>query len=285
MRRKRDFTTNEIKSHKAQLNLHGGKQINGMKYIETYAPVVTWFSVRLMIIFGIIFCWALCQDDFVMAYPQAPIETDIYMELPQGIQTKHGNSKDHVLKLEKNIYSQKQAGRIWNSFLVDKLMSLGFTPSLIDNCVFFHDDIIFMVYADDGIFLSNDNSKLQDAIKEIQDSGLNIEDQGHPADYVDVNIKKLRDGSYKFTQHALIDAIIDDVGLKDAKVKPVPVKVSLKLHVFKDEPPFSLDFNYRSAVGKLNYLAQTTRPDIMYVTHQIATYSSDPRQPHGEAIL
>jgi hypothetical protein len=38
-------------------------------------------------------------------------------------------------------------------------------------------------------------------------------------------------------------------------------------------------------VGKLNYLAQTTCPDIMYATHQIAKYSSDPRQSHGEAIL
>ncbi len=86
-------------------------------------------------------------------------------------------------------------------------------------------------------------------------------------------------------QRALIDDIIDDVRLKDAKVKPVPAKVSLKLHAFKDTPPFDLDFNYRSAVGKLNYLAQTTRPDIMYVTHQIAKYSSNPRQSHGEAIL
>jgi hypothetical protein len=126
-----------------------------------------------------------------MTYPQAPIEMDIYMELPQGIQTAHRNSKDHVLKLEKNIYGQKQAGRVWNSFLVDKLTSLGFTPSLIDDCVFFHNDTIFMVYMDDSIFLGNDDSKLQDAINEIQDSGLNIEDQGHPADYVGVNFKKL----------------------------------------------------------------------------------------------
>jgi hypothetical protein len=38
-------------------------------------------------------------------------------------------------------------------------------------------------------------------------------------------------------------------------------------------------------VGKLNYLAQTTHPDIMYATHQFANYSSDPRQLHGKAIL
>jgi hypothetical protein len=140
-----------------------------------------------------------------------------------------------------------------------------------------------MVYVDDGIFLGNDDSKLQDAIKDIQDLGLNIEDQGHPADYVGVNIKKLRDGSYEFTQRALIDSIINDDGLKDAKVKPVPAKVSLQLHAFKDKPPFDLNFNYRSAVGMLNYLAQTTRPDIMYATHQIAKYS--PRQSHGKVML
>jgi hypothetical protein len=40
-----------------------------------------------------------------------------------------------------------------------------------------------------------------------QDLGLNKEDQGHPADYVGVNIKKLQDGSYEFTQRALIDAM------------------------------------------------------------------------------
>ena len=29
------------------------------------------------------------------------------------------------------------------------------------------------------------------------------------------------------------------------------------------EPAFDLNFNYRSVVGKLNFLAQTARPDIM----------------------
>ena len=143
-----------------------------------------------------------------------------------------------------------------------------------------------MVYIDNRIFLGNNNGQIIEAIQEILSLGLNIEDQGHPADYVGVNIRQLKDGSYEFTQRALIDSIIQDVGLDNAKgVKPVPAKVSLRLHAAKDEKPFDLDFNYQSAVGKLNYLAQTTRPDIMYTTHQIAKYASDPREIHGEAIL
>jgi hypothetical protein len=59
LQRKCNLTTNKVKSHKARLNLHGGKQVYGMNNFETCAPVVTWFAIRLMIIFGIIFCWAL----------------------------------------------------------------------------------------------------------------------------------------------------------------------------------------------------------------------------------
>ncbi len=56
---KRDLTTNKVTSQRARLNLHHGKQVYGMNYFETYTPVVTWFAIRLMIMFGIIFCWAL----------------------------------------------------------------------------------------------------------------------------------------------------------------------------------------------------------------------------------
>jgi hypothetical protein len=126
MRRKRNLTTNEITKHKARLNLHGGKQVFGMNYFETYAPVVTWFAIRLMLIIAIFLVLALRQVDFVQAYPQAPIEFDMYMDLPQGIETRHGNSKDHVLKLLSNIYGQKQAGRVWNGYLCEKLCDIGF---------------------------------------------------------------------------------------------------------------------------------------------------------------
>ncbi len=53
-----------------------------------------------------------------------------------------------------------------------------------------------MVYVDDGIYLGSNDLQLQDVIKEIQDLGLNIEDQGHPEYHVGIHIKKLKDGSY-----------------------------------------------------------------------------------------
>jgi hypothetical protein len=141
------------------------------------------------------------------------------------------------------------------------------------------------VYIHGGLFFGSDDDTLSLIIKRLCDSGLNIEDQGHPADYVGVNIRNTCDGTYEFTQQALINAIIDDVNIGDSYTKPVPAKVTLQLNAFQDSPKFQGNFNNRSAMGKLNYLGQTTRPDIMYAEHQVAKYSADPRQEHGKAIV
>jgi hypothetical protein len=55
MQRKRDLTTGKVTKHKARLNLHIGKQEFGTNSYKTYAPVVTWFAIQLLIVFGILF--------------------------------------------------------------------------------------------------------------------------------------------------------------------------------------------------------------------------------------
>jgi hypothetical protein len=221
MSRKRNLTTNKVTKYTSRLNLHGGKQVFGMNFIETYVPVVTWFAIWTMV------ALAVMVGLFLR-------ETDMYIELSLGIETRHRNSKKHVLKLLANLYCQKQAGRVWNGYMVEKLCSIGFESSLIDECVFYHDDVIFIVYVDDGILISGDNDAITRAIRDITESGLEIEDQGHPSDYISVSIKKHRNGYYEFTQKVLLDSIIDDVGVGDTFTKPVSAKSSELLHHHKD---------------------------------------------------
>jgi hypothetical protein len=80
--------------------------------------------------------WQTRQLDFVLAYTQADVETDLYMETPKGFQMK-GKDQEYVLKLKKNLYGQKQAGRVWNKHLTKRLTeNLGFKQSKVDECVF-----------------------------------------------------------------------------------------------------------------------------------------------------
>ncbi len=114
---------------------------------------------------------------------------------------------------------------MWNSYLITKLWEINFKQSIIDDCIFYQDDIIFIVYVDDGIFLGPSDQQLHDIINELRNLKLSIEDQGHPPDYVGVSIKKLKKGVIELTQRALIDSIISDVMLNDSKIKAVPAKV------------------------------------------------------------
>jgi hypothetical protein len=104
MKRKRKPSTGEISKYKARMNVDGSKMIKGLHYEETYAPVVQWATIRFFISMAILSNWHTRQLDFFLAYTQA----------------------DYVLKLEKNLYGQKQAGRVWYLHLRKNLLKLGF---------------------------------------------------------------------------------------------------------------------------------------------------------------
>ena len=79
-------------------------------------------AIGFCLILVIINKWRLKQSDFIMAYPQAPIQCDMYMESPHGITTCSGHAKDKFLKLLQNIYDQKQAGHVQNEYVVLNLI-------------------------------------------------------------------------------------------------------------------------------------------------------------------
>ena len=103
--------------YKSCICADGSQQHQGIDFWETYSPVVQWSSVRLMLILSIIHGFASRQVDFVQAFPQAPIDDDVYIRIPQGfsydrikqklVQVK-GNPKykdnNYCIKLKHNLY-------------------------------------------------------------------------------------------------------------------------------------------------------------------------------------
>jgi hypothetical protein len=53
---------------------NGGKQIEGINFWETYAPVVSWRTVHLTLILSLLSGLKSRQVDYVSAYTQAPLE-------------------------------------------------------------------------------------------------------------------------------------------------------------------------------------------------------------------
>ena len=150
------FPDGSLNKHKARLCAHGGQQTWGLDYWDTYAPVVTWASVCLLLIVAKIHGLQSKSIDFVLAFPQADLDVPVYMELPAGINpinVTDKNRRRYVLKLNKSLYGLKQAGYNWFEKLREGLITRDFIQSQVDKCVFFRTDCIVLTYVDDCIIL------------------------------------------------------------------------------------------------------------------------------------
>ena len=99
-------------------------------------------SVRIILTLAAIEILHTKSIDFLLSYPQANLDVDIYMELPQGFNVGPESGR-FVLKLQKNLYGLKQAGHNWFENLSGALGNLSINPSKVDPCVFIGEDVIF----------------------------------------------------------------------------------------------------------------------------------------------
>ena len=288
MKRKRDIKTRKVKKWKARLNIDGSRMQKGIHYDQTYAPVASWKSIRLLLMLTIQNGWYSKQLDYVLAFPQAPVEKEIYMKIPKGFEidgAKHNG--EHVLKLHKNVYGQKQAGRVWNKYLVNKLVNkLGFVQSKIDECVFYRGKTMYVLYTDDSLLAGPDQKEIDQIVEDLKKVGLNITDEGDIQDFLGINISMRKDKTVHLTQPHLIDQILKDLGMDNdnVKTKNIPALSSKILGRAKEDKEFDKSFHYRSIVGKLNYLEKGTRSDISYITHQCARFTEEPKECHAKAL-
>ena len=295
LRRKRVTKTGEISKWKARVCIDGSKQKQGIHYEETYAPVVSWGATRFFLTLATTNNWTTRQLDFVMAFTQADVERDLYMELPKnftmpGTKITYADKDKYVLKLRKNLYGQKQAGKVWYDHLKERLTKLGFTQSKFDECVFYYGKTIFLVYTDDTILLGPDKEEIEKIVK-ILSKNFKVEDQGTLSDYLGVNIERRRDGKLEMTQPTLTLSILKDVGLwengkkNQATSRATPAYSTTILTSDEGGEDFNdKEFNYRQVIGKLLYLEKSTRPDIACAVHQCARYCTAPKVSHAQAV-
>ena len=111
MKRKRDVSTGEIKRYKTRLNLDGSRVEYRVDCQLAYAPVAEWQTIRMTMILAIVNDWRKVLIDYVLAFPQAAIEKEMHMRMPKGLKIVD-DEKEYMLKVKRNIYGQKQAGRV-----------------------------------------------------------------------------------------------------------------------------------------------------------------------------
>jgi hypothetical protein len=144
---------------------------------------------------------------------------------------------------------------------------------------------IIVIYTDDTIVAGKNRETVEHAIKEIGQK-FPITSSDVVADFLGVNISFSEDKhKLTFSQPQLIRSIIKDLGLTiGSKTHRTPAVSNVVLHAHEGSPDHFEPWNYRSIIGKLNYLEKCSRLDISFAVHQCARFCERPKIEHTAAV-
>jgi hypothetical protein len=293
MKRKRN-PLGDILKWKARLCAGGHRSIENIDYWSTYSPVISWNTVRLMVIFAVLNNWHMESIDFILAYPQAPIKTDIFMRPPKvppdfciADLPLPSDRYSKYYQLDRNLYGLKDAGKTWGDFLHSGLISRGWSQSAIDPCLYTKTNIALVLYVDDACLLSPDKNLISSEIRSLQ-SHYNLTDDGELKDYLGTRFTRHSDGSITLEQPRMVKRILEMVGLditsRNVKTHDTPADARQPLDHDPTALPHNYPWNYRAVVGSLSYLQAMIRPDLTLAVQQCARFCNNPRQPHSMAV-
>ena len=273
--------------YKARFCARGDLQKEGVDFFETYAPVVQWSTIRLLLTTVLTEGWVTRQVDYTNAFVQAELKEEVYMEYPRMFGPKSGI--DCVLKLRKSLYGLRQAPRTFFEKLKAGLEERNWKQSAIDPCLFLKRGLICVVYVDDTIFAGADVPALE---REITALGISTKEQRHTfhlrnegsvSAFLGIQIEKTGPSTFHLTQTGLIAKVLAATNMTNCNGCDTPA-TSDPLHVDTDGEIFDETWRYDSIIGMLMYLASNTRPDIAYAVHQAARFTHNPRRSHANGI-
>lgn len=234
--------------------------------------------------------WKAATIDVKTAFLLVPIETSIHVRLPDKLPKTAmdgGFVPQGIYKLRKALYGLKEAPRLFEIYLTQKLNGLGY--SRIDDGVHFREDPIpayLVTYVDDVMCWSPDPLACLEEIKglipcaEIQEIGRGA------VRYIGEDILSPEDGVIITTMTTYMKSLppmeefVKDVPLHYAARKLSSRLLPLDGHTedfdtLTQEERTQVVDAYRRIVGTLGWLA-SAHPAIAYTFGELARYSSSP---------
>ncbi len=141
--KKRD-PNGSVERYKAGRVVQGFHQVYGRDFLETFAHVVGFDTIRVLLKLAVNHGWGLRSMDFTQAYLNAPLKEIIYVK----------NLDGSTGKLNKALYGLKQAGYEWNKTLTEYILKRKqWKKSEFDECLLYAWDgqriAILAIYVDD----------------------------------------------------------------------------------------------------------------------------------------
>ena len=266
--------------YKSRLVIGGHRQKHGVNFNEVFSPTLRATSLRLLISIAISKNWHLHHLDFVTAFLNAPIDTQIFMKLPLDYV-----DQSKVCLLKKSLYGLKQAPRLWYETLVTQLNSDGFQKLKSDHNIFArapgtNRSLYIGIYVDDLLITGENLDEIKTYEQDLS-SKFRMKLLGPVKTIVGIEVNRKEDYC-GLSQSKLILSMLERFNLTDIS----PAKSPSKIMDNNEESPL-LDSNqkYMEIIGTLIYLATNTRPEISYNVSTLAEKMQSPSEKDLKKLM
>ena len=293
----------EILRYKARWVMQGFRQLPGVDFSDTTAPVLEADTLRCMLALGTHYNMELDVVDVEVAFLHSPLEEPLFARpMPAMDELSPVYAGARALRLRKAIYGLKQAGHNWHVTLAAFFESAGFHRSMADPCLFLRElhsseaagsgpqFIAVGVYVDDMLIMAP-SAAIVAAFKEQLAARFPVKDLGPVGRVLGLDVSRDRvAGIMCVAQPATVEALLADFGMAAAPPAPTPADRSVELSKkdcpqtpaeIEDMAPFAA--RYRELVGRLGFVAGMTRPDICFRVRQLQQFQLNPGRAHWEA--
>lgn len=272
--------------YKVRLVACGYSQVYGRDYLDTYAPTAKYKSFCIVMQLAAVFGWIIKGIDVENAYLESDIDKPILMYLPHDVyRTPHG--KSIKTKLNLSLYGLKQAGELWNRLLNEKFITLEFTRLAHDQCTYIHRDdetgavTIIIVYVDDIIFTGNDETKIDYIIDYLASEFTKLTELGEITRYIGVDLQRdTINDAIMLSQVPFTKSYLESAATADMKPKSVPLNPTVDYRV----PGNTNNDSIQEPIGKLRYLADRTKPELLFSVGILASTAAHPSDTHLQGL-
>ena len=286
-----------IARYKVRCTALGNLQREGFDYQETFAPVVRYCTVRILLAISVSRGYFIHQMDVDTAFlygemtgPAVYIEVPADYPLPEHLVGK----TNLVARVKKSLYGLKQAPRLWNDNIHACMTQYGFERSPFDACLYYRErgpsTLYVALYVDDLIIAGNTLEAVNEFKREMSKK-YNMKDLGELRYCLGMEVMHDRTNStLTIAQSKYCTDVLQRFGMSKANPAPTPlppgIKLSKSMAPKTDEEKVKAEkFPYREIVGSLMYLMVSTRPDIAHAVGILSKYMNCHGSEHHAAAI
>lgn len=221
----------------------------------------------------------LKQLDAVNAFPNSPLDEEVYIELPDGFK-----QPGMIGRLLRALYGLRRSPLLWQQLLSTTLTDLGLKCVLEEPCLFINDWLIVFFFVDDIVYMYRDSDQHQATQFCKQITGrFNMRDLGDLRWFLGIRI--VRDSRRIWlSQDSYIENIAARFNLDQLHGSPsIPMTIEplVPNNKVADQAFIHL---YQRKIGSIIYAAVITRPDIARTAAILSTFLTNPSNTHMAAV-